>query len=311
MVEGSLSPRLAQAVVWLSGLVTFRQVSQILERIGECSVPTTTVWEHVQQLGEQLVTHQTHQQRQVSLERTQWEQPRYDSQLRKGVSLDGGMVNVRGEGWKEFKVGVVSTLVPPQDQAESAEAIGHDLHYTAVLGDVEQFAPALWALSVEHSVPYAGQVAVTADGAPWIWHLTADLFPCSTQIVDYYHASQHLAQAAQALYPTDAQAAQHWTTQTKEYLLTDEVWKIIAALHAANLPQHAAYFEDHRYRMLYALFRAQGFPIGSGAIESGVKQFKHRLAGPGMRWSRPGVERMLVIRSVVMHDSFDQLCPAA
>lgn len=154
-------------------------------------------------------------------------------------------------------------------------------------------------------------MAVTADGAPWMWHLTADLFPCSTQIVDYYHASQHLAEAAQALYPTDAQAAQRSTTQTKEYLLTDEVWKIIAALHAANLPQHAAYFEDHRYRLRYALFRAQRFPIGSDAIESGVKQFKHRLAGPGMRWSRPGVERMLVIRSAVMVDSFDQLCPAA
>jgi hypothetical protein len=309
--DGSLSPKLAQEVLWLSGLVTYRQVSQVVERIGGYSVPPTTVWEQVQRHGEQMVAEQTRQQNQVGLERTQWEQPRYDSQLRKGVSMDGGMVNVRGEGWKEFKVGLVSTLVPPQHQAETAEAISHDLHYTAVLGDVEPFAKALWALAVEHGLPYAGQVAVTADGAPWIWNLAADLFPCATQIVDYYHATQHLAEAAQALYPTDADAARRWTQQAKDYLLTDEVWKIITALHDANLAPYAAYFEQHRYRMLYAMFRAYGFPIGSGAIESAVKQFKHRLAGPGMRWSRPGLQRMLAIRSAVLDNSFDRRFLAA
>lgn len=308
---GGLSPRLAQEVVWLSGLVTYRQVSQVLERVGGCCVPTTTVWEQVQRTGEQFVVYQTRQQHQVSLDRTQWEQPRYDSQLRKGVSLDGGMVNVRDEGWKEFKVGGVTSLVPPQDQAENEEAITYDPHYTAVLGDVEQFAPALWALAVEHAIPYAGHVVVTADGASWIWRLSADLFPCSTQIVDYYHATQHLAEAANALYPTDAQAAKRFINDGKHWLLTDEVWKIIAALHAAHLPQHAAYFEEHQYRMLYAIFRAEGYPIGSGTIESGVKQFKHRLTGPGMRWSRPGLQRMLLIRAAVLDDSFDRLFLAA
>ena len=310
--QGSLSPALAREVVWLSGLVTYAKVNQVLQRVGNYCLPSTTVWEQVQQQGERLLTEQRRQQSQVSLERTQWEQARYDSQLRKSVSLDGGMVNIRDEGWKELKVGVVSTLLPPEQQAEiSDEPVNYDLHYVAVLGGVEQFAPALWALAVCHCVPYAGHLAVTADGAPWIWHLSADLFPCSTQIVDWYHATQHLALAAQALYPTDTSAAQGWLQQAKESLIKDEVWKIIPALHAAGLPGHAAYFEEHRYRMLYAMFRAQGFPIGSGTIESAVKQYKHRLAGPGMRWSRPGAQRMIVIRSAVLDDSFDQLWHAA
>lgn len=277
----SLSPILAGHVVWLSGLVAYEQVSRVLERIGGYSVPPSTVWEQVRRQGERLAAYQAHQQNQVSIERTAWEHRRYDGQLRKGVSMDGGMVNIRGEGWKELKVGVVSTLLPPQQQTEAqTDAVCHDLHYTAVLGSVEQFAPALWALAVEQNVPYAGHVAVTADGAPWIWNLTADLFPCSTQIVDWYHASQHLNEAAQARYPTDAQATQRWTQQLKDFLIKDEVWKIIAALHEAGLPQHAAYFEEHRYRMLYAMFRAEGYPIGSGSTESGVKQYKHRLSGP-------------------------------
>jgi hypothetical protein len=262
--------------------VTYAKVSQVLQRVGNYCLPTTTVWEQVQQQGERLVSEQTRQQSQVSVERTQWEQARYDSHLRKGVSLDGGMVNIRHEGWKELKVGVVSSLLPPEQQAEaSEEPVNYDLHYVAVLGGVEQFAVALWALAVSHCVPYAGHLAVTADGAPWIWNLSADLFPYSTQIVDWYHATQHLAQAAQALYPSDSSAAQGWLQHAKASLVKDEVWKIIAALHQAALPAHAAYFEEHRYRMLYAMFRAQGFPIGSGTIESAVKQYKHRLAGPG------------------------------
>jgi hypothetical protein len=303
---------LAREVVWLSGVVAYEQVSQILERIGQYHVPPSTLWEYVQHHGERLVVYQARQQSQVSIERTAWESRRYQPQLRKGVRLDGGMVNVRGEGWKEFKTGVVSTLLPPEQQHEKQpDAVCQDMHYTAVLGSVEQFAPALWALAVQQQVPYAGQVAVTADGAPWIWTLAADLFPCSTQIVDWYHAVQHLAKAAQMRYPTDPQTAQTWTAQLKELLTKDEVWKIIAALRQAGLSQAAAYFEEHQYRMLYALFRAEGYPIGSGSIESGVKQYKQRLAGPGMRWSPAGAHRMFAIRSAVLNRSFDQLWQAA
>jgi hypothetical protein len=293
-------------------VVAYEQVSQVLERIGQYSVPPSTLWEQVQHHGERLFVYQARQQSQVSIERTAWETRRYQPQLRKGVSLDGGMVNIRGEGWKEFKTGVVSTLLPPEQQGEQQpDAVCQDMHYTAVLGSVEQFAPALWALAVQQQVPYAGHVAVTADGAAWIWTLAADLFPCSTQIVDWYHATQHLAEAAQARYPTDSQAAQTWLTLLKMYLIKDEVWRIIAALHQAGLAPHAAYFEEHRYRMLYAMFRAEGYPIGSGTIESGVKQYKHRLAGPGMRWSRPGACRMFAIRSAVLNRSFDRLWQAA
>jgi hypothetical protein len=63
--------------------------------------------------------------------------------------------------------------------------------------------------------------------------------------------------------------------------------------------------------MQYAQFRAAGFPIGSGGVESGVKQFKQRLTGPGMRWSRPALNRMIVLRSAVLGDSFDRLWDAA
>ena len=302
----SLSPALAREAVWLSGLVAYEQVRAVMARLGGYSVPSTTVWETVQREGERMLQACTAHTQRVSVERTAWNQQQYDPALRKGVSMDGGMVNVRGEGWKELKVGVVSTLQAPQQQHEGAtEPISTQQQYTAVVGSVEDFARVLWALAVSQLVPYAGLVAVTADGAAWIWRLVADLFPCSTQIVDWYHAAQHLAEAALARTPNDPHAAQQWTLALKQLLFDGECWKVIALLHQAGLADHAAYFEEHLYRMHYPAFRADGLPIGSGTTESAVKQYKQRLCGPGMRWSRPGLNRMVVIRSAVLNHAFD------
>jgi hypothetical protein len=73
--------------------------------------------------------------------------------------------------------------------------------YTAVLGDVEQFRPARWVLAVRHDVPAAKQSRVTADGAEWIGNVADAYFPDSAQLVDGFHATPHLADAAQALFP--------------------------------------------------------------------------------------------------------------
>ena len=174
-----------------------------------------------------------------------------------------------------------------------------------------QFAPALWAVAVEQDLPRAARSSVTADGAEWIWNLTADLFPDSTQIVDWYHATQHLAQAAHALFPHDADRAMQWYRSMQNPLFRGEIWRITRPLMQADLADQARYFEHHQRRMLYQEFREDGWLIGSGPVESEIKQFKIRLTGPGMRWSRPNAERMLVIRSAVLSDDFDTLWAAA
>ena len=149
-------------------------------------------------------------------------------------------------------------------------------------------------MAVEQQVPRAFYSSVTADGAEWIWNLAADYFPDSVQIGDWYHARQHLAAAADALHPDDKEAAQRWFQQRQ-----------------ANLPDQARYFHTHKRRMQYQTFHEEGHPIGSGTVESEIKQFKARLTGPGMRWSRPAAEHMLVIRGAVLDHSFDTLWEAA
>ena len=296
------SSGLRQQMVWLSGLLPYAQVEQVFERLTGQLIPDASIWVEAQRVGQRFCEQTAHQQQQVSIERTRWEHHRYDPYARKSVAFDGGMVHIRQEGWKELKVGVISELT-----ARGQPLRQNHPHYTAVLGDVAAFRPALWALAVQRAVPYAGDVAVIADGAAWIWRLAADLFPCSVQIVDWYHARQHLAQAAAARYPDDDTQARTWYEQMSAHLFMGRGWFIVADLQHHDLADHAAYFQTHQRRMQYHELRGDSYPIGSGNVESGVKQFKQRLTGPGMRWSRSGAERMIVLRTAILSRQFDQL----
>jgi hypothetical protein len=254
------------------------------------------------------------QQEHVSYERVVLDEPSSDPHNVKSVSLDGGMVHIRDEGWKEFKVGSVSAIGRQHDGNSAQAATRVTLSGTtcvAVLGEVNAFAPALWVLAVQQGVPTAYRSNVTADGAVWIWNLVGDYFPDSVQIVDWYHADQHLAEAAAALFPQDAGAATRWRKQMQTPLYLGDITPIVTPLEQAQREGQAHYFHMHQRRMQYLEFREEGFPIGSGGVESGIKQFKSRLSGAGMHWSRSGAQRMLTLRAAVLSHTFDDLWLAA
>lgn len=298
------SPNLSYQLLWLSGLVTFAHARQILEDIGQLEVATTTLWEQVQHHGAGLHTYLLQNQAYVSVERTRWHTQHYDPEMTRCVSIDGGMVCLRDEGWKEMKVGLVSDFKTDWS-SDPAHVKLVDMDYCAVIGDVNTFDPALWALAVKHDVPYAGKLVVVCDGAPWIWRLVADLFPVCYQILDYYHAKQHLAKMTSERYPNDEAQAHTWFDTMSDALFNGEIFKIIADLQAHHLK--STYFTNHQRRMQYQQFRAEGLPIGSGGVESAIKQFKHRLTGAGMRWSRHGAERMITIRSAILAGNLPDL----
>ncbi len=160
-------------------------------------------------------------------------------------------------------------------------------------------------------IPTAADSSVIADGAEWIWNLACDYFPDSVHIVDWYHACENLAKAANALYPKNEAAAHRWFRTCCKDLYKGEIYKVTLRLDAAGLDKYSHYFHTHQRRMQYQKYLQDGYPIGSGTIESGVKQFKTRLTGAGMRWSRPGADNMLVIRGAVLAQNFDVLWAAA
>jgi hypothetical protein len=312
--RSAYSSQLAQRMVWLSGLLPYQQCAAVFKEIGERLIPASSIWRQTQQHGERLRVYGQRQQEQVSVERVVLPDARDDHDQRKAVSLDGGMVNIRGEGWRELKVGAVFDVEThlernPQSGQLDEMAHGVNVHYTAVLGSKEAFTPALWALAVAQAVPTAKERAVIGDGAAWVWNMAEDVCPDARQIVDWFHAVQHLAQAATVLYPDDTLALQrqHWLKTYKDHLYMGRIHTIIAALHLCNHPDLATYFETHQRRMQYLEFREEGLPIGSGVIESGVKQFKQRLTGAGMRWQADNADRMVVIRAAVLSNNFEAL----
>jgi len=301
-------------MVWLSGLLPFKQSVEVMERIGERYISQSTVWRMVDAYGEQLQAVVEHQREQVSVERIQLPDAKHDHDQRKGVSIDGGFVNIREQGWREMKVGTVFDVElrlerNPQTGDLDEMAHGVKVHYTAVLGTKQDFIPALWALAVEHNLPTARNRTVVADGAMWIWDVAEDVCPDGQQVVDWYHAVEHLYKVAFALYPSDSDLAkrQRWLKTYKNHLYMGHIETIISVLHKRGVPQLATYFEHHKRRMRYLEFREEGLPIGSGTVESGVKQFKQRLCGTGMRWHWDNAQRMILLRSAILGRDFDDL----
>jgi hypothetical protein len=267
-------------------------------------VSDSSLWRMTARYGERLLAAEGQEPALAAPRSTTWP----DNQQ---VSMDGGLVNIRGEGWKEMKValvGQISSRLGVDDVTGQLveRPLTTPTAYTAILGEVTAFEAALQRFITAHELDAAADLTVLADGAAWIWRLADTYFPDRLQIVDWYHACQHLAQAAQALFPAQAAQQSAWLDDRTADLWAGHLQPIIDALQQAGLAEASTYFQTHQARMRYPEFRDLDLPIGSGAVESEVKQFKARLAGPGMRWSRPAAQRMLLIRAAVLDNSFDR-----
>jgi hypothetical protein len=159
-----------------------------------------------------------------------------------------------------------------------------------------------------------------ADGAAWIWNLVTDYLYDARQVVDWYHATQHLGLAAQLAFGEGTPQAVRWFKQHETPLFqghADQIALTITQLaeekpaERENLLQQAGYFDHHKHRMDYLEMRTDGWVIGSGMVESGGKRFKDRFTKAGMRWSRTGAERLLPFRGAVMCRRFDERWKAA
>jgi len=312
--RSGFSTTFAKQMVWLSGLLPFEQGVEVMARIGERFISQSTMWRMVRCYGKQLQAVVEHEREQVSVERIELPDAKHDHDQRKGVSMDGGMVNIRDEGWRELKVGTVFDVElrrerNPQTHELDEMAHGINVHYTAILGTKDAFTPVLWALAVQHDLPTARNRSVVADGALWIWDVAENVCPDGQQVVDWYHATEHLYKAATVLYPHDADLPkrQRWYKKYKDHLYMGRVDKIISVLHQRDASHLATCFERHKRRMQYLEFREEGLPIGSGTVESGVKQFKQRLTGTGMRWHLDNANRMIILRSAILGHDFDDL----
>lgn len=306
---------MSKLITWLSGQVSFADAAEILEQVGGIQLSDSTTWRSTQGWGDKLKAQE--QAQTTAAQQQPVETRQAVSEARLGAALDGVIVYVRKEGWKELKVGCVFQVAPHtlhDERIDEDVEVGHAVEqtYVAHLGPPQPFGEKLFAEARRRNWLQVRQTQVLGDGAPWIWNLSEEYFAGSQQTVDWYHAKQHLFAACDTLHAQGTSAAQRWMTQHSELLYQGHADQIAHTLHAAAEGQpgadaEAGYFETNQRRMNYMELREQGWVMGSGMIESAGKQFKARFAGPGMRWSRDGAERLLPIRAAILGKQFDRL----
>lgn len=239
-------------------------------------------------------------------------------------SIDGVKVPTHEE-WRELKtlcwyeVTAVSTRQWPSRYKERIGELeglkATSIRYHCDLQEAAVFSNLLWATGCHYLADRAQELVFVCDGAQWIWRLIGENFPQAIQILDWYHAVEYLAPVAQALFnQKDKQTA--WIATMKEHLWFSRTQTVIDAClalddhPAASEPatKAATYFHNNRSRMDYDHFRAQGYFIGSGTVESGCKQIgTMRLKRSGAQWLEDGARLVAKARAVWLSGQWDEV----
>lgn len=206
---------------------------------------------------------------------------------------------------REAKLGCVFTQTTTDEQNRPVRDEASTT-YTAAIENADEFGRRIYTEAWERGWNRAEKKVVIADGAEWIWNIADQHFPGAIQIVDLYHARQHLWDLARGLYPNEEARQKRWMMRQQAKLDSGEVEKLVRSLRsldpdlaelADKLRIQSQYFERNAARMQYPEFRRQHLFIGSGVIEAGCKTvIGRRLKQSGMFWTLAGANSIMALR---------------
>jgi len=216
---------------------------------------------------------------------------------------------------REVKLGCVFTQTR-WDEKGFALRDPDSTTYTGAIETAEEFGKRIYREALQRGWSRARKKVVIGDGAEWIWNLVAEHFPGAREIVDLYHARQHLWTVARQLYPQEEVQQKAWMKVHQKRLLDKgKIEKLVSELHsiATTNPQlaekirtEAVYFERNAERMRYPRFRRQHLFVGSGVIEAGCKTVVgSRLKQSGMFWTVRGANAILALRCSHLNGRFE------
>lgn len=235
------------------------------------------------------------------------------------IGMDGGRVQGRakrpdGGRWREDKVLTLTSYLPGDGHEREPQPLVTT--YLATMHDSDGFGVLARLEAERRGIRQARQVVVMGDGAAWIDTLHREHFGRHVRIADWYHALEHLHEAARAAHPGNAAQQEALAKRLESALWEGQALSVSMALEelaaragpakesdppehpAGVLAREAGYFRRHAQQMNYPAYRARGWPIGSGVAEAGVKQFNKRVKGTEQFWSESGVEAILALRAL-------------
>lgn len=232
-----------------------------------------------------------------------------ETEGRKGKA-DGQSAHTR-----EAKLGCVFTQTA-WDEEGFAIRDPDSTTYVGAIETAEEFGRRLYVEAWKRGWSRAAKKVVMGDGAEWIWNLANEHFPGAVQIVDLYHARQHLWDLVRKLHPNDEAKQKAWMRVHQKRLLDkgkiERLVAAIASLRSSNpevaekIRLEADYFRRNAERMRYPKFRSQHLFVGSGVIEAGCKAvIGSRLKRSGMFWTVRGANAILALRCCHLNGRFE------
>ena len=315
------TPAAVQLMCWAGAMdSSFELASETLARFAGLDIPGRQVQRVVNAFGQSAATWMHDRQSEVrqapveilNIQTDMTGIPARPEELQdvKGKQPDGSAKT------RQIKVGCVFT--------QSRDTRGHPQRdpfsstYIAAFCDRTDFAPLLWEEALKRGYATARKTVFIGDGAEWIWNLVNARFSDAVQIVDFFHACEHLYALCRALESNDERTKalfKRWRRRLKNNGLPGILQATAERLPSLGTEARKAaeaeipYFETHASRMTYRTFRRKGYFIGSGAIEGACRHIvAQRAKLSGMRWSCDGVENVMAFRCLIKSDLFDSYC---
>lgn len=216
------------------------------------------------------------------------------------VMLDGAQFLFREEGWKEAKLGRIFSSEAHLPENQRRNWI-RDSTYVVHRGNCQEFLA-----KFSYYLDDLKEAIIIADGAPWIWDWADTFYPQHPQILDFYHAIEHLAKFAKCHIKGEHER-QTFLTRLKEKLLDDGIAEVIAELETLKPVTKQGreeqrkllnYYKKHQKRMYYKTFQEKEYFIGSGAVEAAHRHvLQQRLKLSGQRWTKDGFQAVANLRA--------------
>jgi hypothetical protein len=314
-----VSPGVERALALLSAHLPFPKAEQMLAEVTAVRLSARQIETIAESLGAEAEQRQQQEQQQAASQGLlEIRGPQPPAPRTFIVEMDGVQLGLQDGRWQEVKCGVVYEL-SQRVEIQSGRWELLQRYRCALRGEVGEFRQRLWALCLRAGLRQQDRIVVLGDGAEWIDQTAAWLFPNALRILDYYHASERVWAVAKARWGEATTVAQGWAHSKLSQLKRGQVKKVMAAIRGLKMSNEEGervrgaainYMRVRQAQMCYGEYQEAGLPIGSGAVESTCKQMvTARCKQAGMRWSEVGADAILALRSFVLNERLDELCP--
>jgi hypothetical protein len=326
-VEGTqCSPGVRRMLALVGSETSFDSGREQLELLAGLEVPAKAVQRHAEAIGADIAAREHEEIRRAK----QLELPEvcapavpilYIEMDGTGVPVvaaetEGRMGKVEGQPahTREVKLGCAFTQTTTDEQGRPVRD-EDSTTYTAAIETAEEFGLRLYTEAWRRGWSRAHLKVLLGDGAVWIWNLADQHFPGAIQIVDLYHARQHLWELSAKLFPNDERGRQCWMARSLGRLNQGKIEALAKILRdqrpvnpelAKIVANEADYFERNAERMRYPSFRAHGLFVGSGVVEAGCRTVvATRLKRSGMFWTVCGANAIIALRCCRLSSRFE------